>query len=101
MIVVQGIARIHPDDMPALRTAAAIMVPATRAEAGCIAYAYGEDMLEPGLVHVAERWRDQASLDAHFATPHMAAFNAALGKARVLGLKVTAFDVAAERALMG
>jgi quinol monooxygenase YgiN len=101
MIVVQGVARIHPDDMAAMRAASAIMVPATRAEPGCIAYAYGEDLLEPGLVHVTERWRDQAALDAHFATPHMAAFNAALGKARVLELKVTAFEVTGERVLMG
>jgi quinol monooxygenase YgiN len=101
MIVVQGVARVHPDDMPALRAAAAVMVPATRGEAGCIAYAYGEDLLEPGLIHVAERWRDEAALTAHFQAPHMAAFNAALAKARVLEVKVTAYTVSGERSLMG
>ncbi len=101
MIVVQGTARVHPDDMPLLREAAAIMVPATRAEAGCNAYAYAEDLLEPGLVHVIEQWRDDAALEAHFAAPHMAAFNAALGKARVLALKVVAYTAGGERVLMG
>ena len=101
MIVVQGTARIHPDDMPMMRAAAAAMVPATRAEAGCLAYSYGEDLLDPGLVLVAEQWADEAALNAHFATPHMAAFNAVLAKARVLSVKVVAYTVAGERVLMG
>ena len=77
------------------------MIEATRAEDGCIAYAYGEDVLEPGLVHVVERWRDEAALARHGQSPHMAAFNAALAKARVLSLKIKAYDASGERVLMG
>ena len=33
-------------------------------------------MLGPGLVHIQERWTDRASLDAHFASPHMAVWRA-------------------------
>jgi quinol monooxygenase YgiN len=101
MIVVQGRARVHADDMAALREAAAAMVPATRAEPGCLAYAYSEDLLEPGVIHVTERWRDDAALEAHFQTPHMAAFNAVLAKARVLEVKVCAYEAGPERVLMG
>ena len=101
MILVQGEARFHPDDMPMLRNAAAAMVPATRAEPGNIAYAYAEDVLDPGLVHVIERWTDEAAMAAHFQTPHMAAFNAVLGKARVLALHVRAYDGGGERTVMG
>lgn len=101
MIVVQGRARIHPDDLATLREAAQAMIAATRAEPGCIAYAYGEDMHEPGLIHVSERWRDDAALQAHFQTPHMAAFNAVLAKERVLEIKVSAFEAGPERVLMG
>lgn len=101
MIVVQGEARFHPDDMEGLRAAAAVMVPATRAEPGCNAYAYAEDMFEPGVVHIIEQWKDEAAIAAHFASPHMATFNAALGKARVLALKVTAYTVTGEKVLMG
>ena len=101
MIVVQGQARFHPDDMAMLRDAAAAMVPATRAEPGCLAYAFGEDLLDPGAVLVTEQWVDEAALAAHFATAHMAAFNAVLGKARVLSIKVVAYTVSGERVLMG
>jgi quinol monooxygenase YgiN len=101
MIVVQGEARFHADDMQMLRAAAAAMVADTRAEPGCLAYAFAEDIVDPGLVHIAERWADEAALGAHFATPHMARFNAALSKARVLSMKVTSYAVTGERVLAG
>lgn len=50
------------------------MVTATRREARCIAYMYGEDVIEPGLIHVMEQWLDQESLDRHFASEHLAAW---------------------------
>lgn len=101
MIVVQGEARFHPDDMDMLRDAAAWMVPETRAEPGCVAYAFAEDVLDRGLVHIAERWADDAALAAHFASAHIARFNGVLGKARVLSIKVTSYAVSAEKVLMG
>ncbi|MBI1251513.1 MAG: antibiotic biosynthesis monooxygenase [Alphaproteobacteria bacterium] len=101
MIIVQGEARFHPDDMPMLRKAGAEMMAATRQEPGNLAYAFAEDVASPGLVHIVERWADGAALEAHFKTPHMAAFNAALGQARVLALKVCAYDASGERLLAG
>jgi quinol monooxygenase YgiN len=99
MILVQGTVQVHPDDMPALRAAAAVMVTATRAEAGCLVYAFAEDVVEPGLVHIVERWRDQDALNAHFATVHMAAFSAAIAQARVSAMAVSAFEAPGERPL--
>ena len=101
MIIVQGAARVHPDQLPALRAAAAAMVTATRAEPGCIVYAFAEDVLEAGLLHIIEQWTDDAALAAHFATPHMAAFNAALGNAQLQSIKAVAYTVAGERVLVG
>ena len=53
------------------------MVEASRAEAGCVDYGYAEDVLDPGLIHVKELWADQAALDRHFATAHIAEWRAA------------------------
>ncbi len=53
------------------------MIAASRAEDGCVDYGYAEDILEPGLVHVKEIWRDRASLDRHFASAHIAEWRAA------------------------
>jgi quinol monooxygenase YgiN len=76
-------------------------LPGTRAEPGCLAYAFAEDVLDPGVVHIVERWADDAALGAHFATPHMARFNAALSSARVLSMKVTSYAVTGEKVLAG
>ena len=70
---------------------------ATRAEDGCIAYSYAEDVAEPGLIHVFEIWRDEAALLAHFAAPHMAAWRAAWPAFDVSDRRLTAYEVAAER----
>lgn len=56
------------------REAMARMVAASRTEDGCLAYSFAEDVLEPGLIHVFELWRDQAALDMHRAAPHFRAF---------------------------
>ncbi|WP_225204760.1 putative quinol monooxygenase [Novosphingobium huizhouense] len=76
MIIVLGTVRVPVENIAAILPAMERVVEATRAEDGCIAYAYAQDMLEPGLIHIAEKWRDRAALSAHFATPHMAAWAA-------------------------
>ncbi len=53
------------------------MADASRAEEGCLEYGYAEDVFVPGLIHVKERWTDQASLDRHFASAHIAEWRAA------------------------
>lgn len=101
MIVVQGFARVHPDDMAMARDIAGWMVAETRREDGCIDYAFAEDLLEPGLIRVSELYRDEAALQAHFSSPLMARFNGELAKLRVLGVRVVAYTATGERVLMG
>lgn len=78
MLIVLAKARLGGGVSDAARAAIADMVAASHAEEGCIAYAFTEDLLEPGVIHIVEKWQDEAALLAHFATPHMAAFKAAL-----------------------
>jgi quinol monooxygenase YgiN len=84
MIVVAGYLRLSPDTLEALRPLARETVLATRAEAGCIVYAFSEDMAEPGLLRIYEEWESAAHLDAHGQTPHIAAWRAALAKVEIL-----------------
>jgi quinol monooxygenase YgiN len=71
MILVVGTFRLPPKNLPAGREALVRVVEATRAEPGCIDYAYAEDMLEPGLIRVSEKWESREHLAAHFEAPHM------------------------------
>lgn len=74
MIVIEGTVRVPPERVEAARPAMETMIRASRAEPGCIDYAYSVDLLDPGLVRVTERWESREALKAHFATPHMAAW---------------------------
>jgi len=78
MLIVLAKAKVGADGLEAARAAIAAMVAASNAEAGCIAYAFTQDLLDPGVLHIFEKWQDDAALAAHFATPHMAAFGAAI-----------------------
>lgn len=48
------------------------VISATRKEDGCVLYSFAEDVLEPGLIRVAERWESRDHLRGHVASPHMA-----------------------------
>lgn len=78
MLIVLAKAQVGAASMAAARHAIVDMVAASNAEEGCIAYAFTEDVLHPGVLHIIEKWQDEAALAAHFATPHMAAFGAAI-----------------------
>ncbi len=99
MIIVTGHLRVPPQKVDALRETMRATLEATRREDGCVLYAYGEDVLDPGLIRIVERWRDWPSLEAHGKAPHMATWRDALGKAGVLERDVVAHEGGNERTL--
>jgi quinol monooxygenase YgiN len=92
MIVVLGVMRVPVENLDALRAMMAPVVAATLAEDGCLAYAYAEDLLDPGLVRLSEAWRDQAAFDAHLAQPHLAAWIRDRETLGVHGRRLTFYD---------
>lgn len=99
MIVVTGLLRIAPDKVEAWRPHARRTLEATRQEKGCLVYAYAEDVLEPGLIRIVERWADWPSLEAHGKAPHMTVWRAALKEIGVIEREVTATEAGETRAL--
>ena len=89
MLIVLAEATLGDGALEAAREAMAAMVAASRAEAGCVSYAYAQDILDPEKLHIVEKWTDDAALAFHFQTPHMAAFQTALAS-----LDVTITDLA-------
>ena len=74
MIIISGSMRINPDARQAATDAGSEMIAATRGEPGNRVYSFAFSFDDPELVRVYEEWDDQASLDAHMTSPHMAAF---------------------------
>jgi quinol monooxygenase YgiN len=71
MILIEGTVRLPPTNLIAARPAMEQMIRASRAEAGCLEYAYSIDLMDPGVIRVTERWESRAALDAHFKSAHM------------------------------
>ena len=76
MLLIIGTIRLPAGNLERARPVMRKMVEASRAEDGCVEYSYAEDVLDRGLIHVRELWRDQAALDRHFATDHLSAWRA-------------------------
>jgi len=95
MLLIVGTFRLPADAVVTAKGAMEAMMTASRAEDGCFEYGYAEDVLEAGLFHVTERWRDRAALDAHFQTRHMAEWRAA-GQALGLADRALSLYVADE-----
>ena len=98
-LIVAGTFRVPPENVEPLRPHMVEVAEATRQEDGCIVYSYGEDIGDPGLIRVFEIWRDQACLDAHFASAHMAHWQQVRAGFGLHDRRISAYEVAAEREL--
>ena len=77
MLIVAGTVRLPAENLDRARPVMAAMATATRAEDGCLEYAYAEDVFEPGLIRIFERWRDRAALELHLQADHLKVWRAA------------------------
>ena len=98
-LIIAGTVRVPPENLERFRPHMQAMLAASRAEDGCQAYSYAVDVAEPGLVRVFEAWRDQAALDAHFKTPHMATWRGHWPEFGVSDRRLFAYETASERPL--
>ena len=101
MLVIAGYIRLDPAQRDAAVKAAQQVMQETRKEAGCISYTFSADLVEDGLFHVFEEWEDPKALDAHFETPHMAAFQGALAGFGIREMKIQRYEVASVGSLFG
>ena len=99
MLIVTGIIEVDSGDREAVLPAAAAMAVATREEDGCLTYAFYEDIENAGRFRVYEEWRDQAALDAHSRSPHMARFRSALQSVRIVGRAIVKYEAGAATSL--
>jgi quinol monooxygenase YgiN len=98
-LLIAGTVRVPPQNVEAFRPHMREMMAASQAEDGCLDYNYAEDVTQPGLMHVFERWRDYAALEAHFQTAHIATWRASWPSFGVSDRRLFAYEVSSERAL--
>ena len=93
MIAVLGSFRFPEDKLDTARPLMREVIDASRAEPGCRAYSYAEDVTEPGLFRVTELWDSREALAAHFETPHMREWVARREEAGFFGREVTLYEL--------
>lgn len=98
MLLIVGTVRLPADKLDEARPIMATMIAASRAEQGCLDYAYAQDVIDPGLIHVHERWIDQAALDGHFASAHIAEWRATWPALGITDRHLQCYEVSTARA---
>jgi quinol monooxygenase YgiN len=73
--------------------AVAPMAAATHTEPGCQEYVFSPDPDDAARILLFELWDDQPALDAHFATAHMAEFQAKMADIAVAGMEVKKYTI--------
>ncbi|MGH0034132.1 MAG: putative quinol monooxygenase [Myxococcota bacterium] len=93
MLVVAGHIRLDPAKREAAVAAAQEVMEATARESGCISYTFSADLADPGRFLIFEEWESEEALKAHFTTPHMATFQAAMGGFGIQEMNVQKYQV--------
>ena len=96
MIIIIGEIEVEDGAIAGVKDALATMEAATRAESGCLTYAFATDISSPTTIRLVERWESMTALEEHFVSPHMAAFGEALGALKPKSFDVKAYDIAGE-----
>jgi len=92
MIVINGRITTKDGQVERLRRAIADLERATRAEPGCLDYVFAVEVNDPNSVRLVERWESADALRAHFGTPHMAAFQAAMQSDPPAGMELEVYE---------
>ena len=96
MIIISACIDTQPGTVEAMTEAITTMMVASEAEDGCHSYIFSAEIGKPTNIRIFELWEDEAALKAHFQTPHMAAFQAAMAANPPKGTDLKAFDVNGE-----
>lgn len=91
-IVVNAVIEADLATLEQLREPLLVMQEASRVEAGCLDYTFSVELANPEVIRITERWIDMASLQAHFATPHMGMFQDAMRVAPPRSVTATFFE---------
>jgi len=92
MIIVTGSVTAKPDRFELLLEACLAHVHRSRTEEGCISHAVHIDTENPLRLVFFEEWRDMAALKAHFVTPGVVEFMAAIREHAASSEKITTYS---------
>jgi len=99
MVVITGTVRIREGALEAARPVMEAVLTASRAEKGCVHYAYAVDVLDPTVIHITEQWESEEDLRAHLATPHVALWRSHWEDLGISDRRLTLHEVSASKSV--
>ncbi len=97
MLIVAGKITLDPAKVDTAKEAMKKVIAATEKEAGNMGYTFSQDIENPAVFHIFEKWESEEALASHLEEPHMAEFTGAMGDFGVTDATVRKYDVSAER----
>jgi quinol monooxygenase YgiN len=94
MIVVIAQASVQPQKRDEFVAALQVVVAASRAESGCLAYDAAESSEVANQFVIVERWDHRSSLDAHLGTRHALKFLGVAAACVAAPPSLEVFDIA-------
>ncbi|MEM7141677.1 MAG: putative quinol monooxygenase [Actinomycetota bacterium] len=93
MLIIAGTITLPPGKVDEAMALVGPFCELVRAEPGCQDYLFTVNPHVPGELRLFEIWDDQASLEVHFTTPHMAQWQQDVGALGVTGREITRYEV--------
>jgi len=93
MLIIAGTLTVDADHRQAMLDGVAPMVEASRAEAGCQEYVFSADPHDASLVRLFELWDSEEALAEHFASDHMATWQAAAADLPITGRDIAKYTI--------
>ena len=100
MLLIEGWLKLGTGEFAKMKDAAKAVVAATLAEDGCLHYSFAQDVTDPDLIRISERWRDQEALGAQMQSALFGEFQKAMAAARVEGADLRLYNAEEVRKLM-
>ncbi len=88
---------IKPGSEADFITAAQVMITNSNKEEGCTSYTLYQDPYEKTDFIFVERYKNQAAIDAHFATPYFKEFGTTIGNMTSKPTEIKIIDIAGEK----
>jgi quinol monooxygenase YgiN len=96
MIIVQGFMKVQPEDFAQYKRRIVLHMAHVQLLDGCLQYSLSEDPGIPGLIWVAERWRDKEAQAAHMAGDHMGQLNQFMKHMPASAAHIASYEVAGD-----
>ena len=96
MIIVQGFMKVLPEDFAQDKRRIVLHMAHVQMLDGCLQYSLSEDAGIPGLIWVAERWRDKEAQAAHMAGDHMGQFNQFMKHMPISAAHIASYELEGE-----